>query len=186
MRLRKLVAGSSLCAILLLTTAGPSAGQEHEPATDNTAAAHEGKEHEFHRNHFGGVIGVTTHHDVNDSGLTLGLACARQFSPKWAIAAYLEMVSSSAERDVILAVGGAFYPIPPLNLILAVGPEWAEKETAVHDTMEKEIETEFMVRIGVGYVFKLTSQASIGPAVFADRAGDRWASLVSIGMVVGF
>jgi len=186
MRFRKLVALGGLSVVLLLATSRPSAGQKHEPALEDTTAEHEETEHKLHPNHFGGLIGVSTHHDIDDSGFTLGLEYARVFSSRWAIAAYLELVSSVLERDVVFAVGGIFYPIRGLSLVLAPGVEQVEKDVEVHGAVEKETELEFLLRFGVGYAFRLTPAAAIGPAVFVDRTRDRWTSLVSIGMFVGF
>ena len=42
-----------------------------------------------------------------------------------------------------------------------------------------------MVRIGAGYGFPL-GEAGIGPAVFADYAGDRWTIVYGVAMVTGF
>ena len=56
----------------------------------------------------------------------------------------------------------------------------------IHGNVERETELGFVLRFGVGYGFKLTPQASIGPAVFVDWARDRWTSLVSVAMIVGF
>ena len=186
MRLEKLVVACGLSATLLLLTGGPSVGQEHEPVPEDTTAEHEGTEHKLHPNHFGGLIGVSTHHDIDDSGLTLGLEYTRVFSSRWAIAAYLELVSSTLERDVVFAVGGVFYPIRGVSLVLAPGVEQVEKDVQVHGAVEKETELGLLLRFGVGYTFRLTPEAGIGPAVFVDRARDRWTSLVSIAMVVGF
>jgi hypothetical protein len=186
MSFRKLVAASSLSAFLLFVVSGPSVGQEQELDSQSTDAEHRDTEHEFHRNHFGGVAGVSTHHNTDDSGFTLGLEYTRQFSPKWAVAAYLEQVSSKLERDVIVAVGGIFYPIQRLGLILGPGIESVEKDVEVHGTVEQESELELIIRMGVGYGFELTPNAGIGPVIMLDRGRDRWTSLIAIGMVVGF
>ena len=186
MPFRKLVAASSLFAFLLFVGSGPSVGQEHELDSQGTIAEHRDTAHEFHRNHFGGLAGVSTHHDTGDSGPTLGLEYARQFSPKWAIAAYLELVSSKLERDVVVAVGGIFYPIQRLGLILGPGIESVEKDVEVHGKVEQESELELMIRVGVGYAFVLTPEAGLVPVLLVDWAGDRWTSLIGIGVVVGF
>ena len=186
MSFRKLVQASGLSVILLLVGSGPSVGQEHEPDSQSTVAEHRGTEHEFHRNHFGGLAGVSTHHDTDDSGTTLGLEYTRQFSPKWAITAYLELVSSRLERDIVAAVGGIFYPIRGVALILGPGVESVEKDVEVHGVVEQETELEFIIRVGVAYAFELTPNAGIGPVLMVDRGRDRWTSLIAIGMAVGF
>jgi hypothetical protein len=186
MPFRKLAEATGLSIILLLVVSGPSVGEEQEPDSRGTVAEHRDTEHEFHRNHFGGLVGVSTHHDTDDSGPTLGLEYARQFTPKWAITAYLEQVSSQLERDLIVAVGGIYYPIQRLGLILGPGFESVEKDVEVHGTVEQERELELIIRAGVAYVFELTPDAGIGPVLMVDRGRDRWTSLFAIGMAVGF
>ena len=66
----------------------PSAAQGKELDSQGTVAEHRGTKHEFHRNHFGGFLGASTHSDTDETGFTLGLEYARQFAPRWAVAAY--------------------------------------------------------------------------------------------------
>jgi len=142
-------------------------------------------EHEFHRNHFGGFLGASTHSDNNETGFTLGLEYARQFTRRWAVVVYNELVSGDLERDIILAVGGVFYPTPRLGLVVAPGVEFAGKEVEHHGAVEKEDETEFLLRLGAAYGFPV-GQASLGPAVFVDWTDSRWTVVYGIGMVTGF
>jgi len=139
-----------------------------------------GQEAEFYRNHFGGLVGVSTHHDVKDSGLTLGLDYARQFSRLWGMVSYIELVSSDLERDFILAVGGSFYPKRHLSLVLALGLESAE------DDATRATEFAFLIRMGAGYGFRITDESALGPTLLVDWSNNRWTSLVAVAMVVGF
>jgi len=176
----------TIFGFLLFVASGPSVAQEHEPDPDGAATEHRNTEGEFHRNHFGGLIGVSTHSDTDDAAFTLGLDYARRFSRRWAISAYVELVSSDIERDVIVALGGVFYVIRGLAVIVAPGVESATREVQVHGQTEQEEELEFLLRVGAAYGFPLTPQAAIGPFVFVDWAGDRWTTLLAVGMVVGF
>jgi len=142
-------------------------------------------EHEFHKNHFGGFLGASTHSDSKETGFTLGLDYARQFTPRWAAIAYTELVSGESERNAILAVGAVFYPMNRVALVLAPGVEFVSKDVEHHGALEKEEETEFLMRFGIAYSFPL-GEASLGPVVFADRAGDRWTLAYGLGMVTGF
>ena len=142
-------------------------------------------EHEFHRNHFGGFLGGSTHSDNDETGFTLGLEYARQFTPRWAAVAYTEIVSGDLERDIILAGGAIFYPMRRLGLVVAPGVEFANKDVEHDGEVKKEDETEFLLRLGAAYGFPV-GQASLGPAVFADWAGNRWTLVYGIGMVTGF
>ena len=148
-----------------------------------TDESHDG----HHKNHFGGMVGVTTHHDANDSGFTLGLEYGRVLRERMVLAAYLEMVDSDLERDVIVAAGFGYYVTSSWSLILALGAEQALKEHVdENDEIERENEFNFMIRIGTGYVWPVTETATIGPVIMVDHAGDRVSSVVSVGFVVGF
>lgn len=171
---RALAAVCALFAILVFLAAGAMAEEAHEPAV-----------HEYHVNHFGGVVGGATHLDTNESGLSIGLEYARQFNPRWAAVSYLELTSGTGERDVIISAGVIFYPTPRLGLIFGPGIELVEKDVNHHGEIVTESEAELMWRIGAGYGFPL-GEASIGPAFFADYAGDRWTIVYGIAMVTGF
>ena len=185
-RLQETVRATGLSALMLFLISGPAMSQEHDPNAQDTVTQHQAAEHEFHRNHFGGFVGVSTHHDTDDAGTTLGLEYARVLSRRWAVAAYLELVSSQLERDVVLVVGGIYYPTRRLGVTLAVGGESVEKDVVVHGTTETESELELLIRAGIAYGFPLTPTTALGPALFFDRAGDRWTTVVGITMVVGF
>lgn len=183
------LAARRLFAVLLtlLTLGAVSAlGQEQESESEREARKEPSTEHEFHRNHFGGLLGVSFHHDTDESALTLGLEYARQFTRHWSVGGYLELVSSDLERNVIAAIGVGYYPTRRLCLILAPGLESATREVEHQGEVKLEDESEFMLRLGVVYTVPLTSQASLGPSVFIDRAGDKWTSLLALTMVVGF
>jgi len=184
--LQRAVRTTALSALMLFLISQPAMSQELDPETHDTVAVHEGTEHELHRNHFGGFVGVSTHHDTDDAGFTLGLEYARVLSRRWAVVTYLELVSSQLERDVVLVVGGAYYPIRRVGVILAVGGESVEKDVVVHGTTETESELELLIRAGIAYGFSLTPAAALGPTLFVDHAGDRWTTVVGISMVVGF
>ena len=185
------MAGRRLVVLLAMSTlwflgAAPVFGQGHEPGSKPETASEHSAEHEFHRNHFGGLLGVSFHHDSDESALTLGLEYARQFTRHLAVGSYLELVSSDLERNVIVAIGVGYYPIKRLGLVLAPGVELATYEVEEHGEVKLEDESEFLLRLGIAYTVPLTSQASLGPAVFIDRAGDKWTTLVSLAMIVGF
>jgi hypothetical protein len=144
-------------------------------------------EHDFHRNHFGGLVGVSARLDTQSTGApTIGLDYARQFSRHWAAVGYVELVSSTLERDFILALGAAYYPIDRLGLVVGLGGEKAEKQVVEHGHVEKETEWEVIYRAGIGYGFPLTETAALGPSVLIDQAGDRTTMVIGLAMVVGF
>ena len=176
---------ANLIAILVFLTPAASAGQGLEDTAEDVSKGHETKDHGFHRNHFGGFLGASTHSDSDETGFTLGLEYARQFTPHWAVTAYTELVGGDLERDIILGVGAIFYPTRRLGLVAAPGVELANKDVEHHGEVEREDETEFLLRLGAGCGFPV-GQASLGPAVFVDWAGNRWTLVYGIAMVTGF
>ncbi len=176
---------AALLSVLVLLYSGATAGQGSDAASESAPKVHETHEHEFHRNHFGGFLGASTHSDNNETGFTLGLDYVRQFTPRWAAIGYTELVSGDTERDIILAVGVIFYPTPRLGLVVAPGVEFVTKDIEHHGEVEKEEETELLWRFSAGYGFPV-GQASLGPIVFGDWAGNRWTIGYGIGMTTGF
>ena len=176
---------TALLAVLVFLVPATVAGQGHETSADGVSEEHEAAEHAYHVNHFGGFMGASTPLNTDETGFTLGLEYARQFHPRWAVVGYTELVSGTDERDIIFAAGIIFYPIPRVGLVLAPGFEFVEKDVEVHGEIEKENEKELLLRVGVGYGFPL-GEAAIGPAVFADYAGDRWTIVYGVAMVTGF
>ena len=182
-RSSRVFATGILSTILMLLASGPLVGQEHVPSPDDEAGE---PAHEFHRNHFGGFLGGSARSDVDEVAATLGLEYTRQFSPHWGASAYVELVSSRLERDLVVAVGAAYYPIGALALTFAVGVENADKEVTHNGETETEEELALLVRVGVAYGFKVAPAASIAPTVFVDQVGDRTTFVFGLGMVVGF
>jgi hypothetical protein len=176
---------ATLVAVLVVLISAPSAGQGLEAAAKGVSEGHETAEPEFHRNHFGGFLGASTHVDTDDTGFTLGLDYVRQFTPRWAVVAYTELASGDIERDIIFGVGGVFYPMRRLGLIVAPGVEFASKDTDHHGEVKTEDETEFLLRFSAGYGFPV-GQAALGPVVFADWSSNRWTLGYGIGMATGF
>jgi hypothetical protein len=170
-----------LSIVFMALVSGPASAQELQGIGESEA-----EEREFHRNHFGGFLGVSTHSDLDEAALTLGLDYTRQFSPHWAVAVYTELVSSQLERDVILAVGGIFYPTPGLSLVLAAGVEAAAKEIDRNGEIEQENEFDFLLRVGAAYGFRLTAEAALAPTLLVDRVGDRTTFVIGLATVVGF
>jgi hypothetical protein len=164
----------------------PAIAQQHEASTE--VEPHEGHsaEHEFHRNHFGGVLGTSFHHESDETAPTLGLEYARQFTRHWAISGYVELVSSDLERDIILAAGVIFYPVHWLGFMVAPGVEQATREVDHSGEVKQEDELEFLMRAGVVTGIRITPDASIGPTLFVDKAGDKYTTVLGVVMVVGF
>ena len=185
-----------MALIFLLPLASAALGQDDEThaergstehgSTSDEASHPQRAGHEFHKNHFGGFLGGSWHLDSNNGGPTLGLEYTRQFSRRWGATAYVEMVSSSLERDFIVAIGAVFYPTKHIGLIVAPGFEQAEKGVEEHGAVETETELELLIRLGAGYGFHLTPDAALGPAVFIDWTSSRATLVVGLSMVVGF
>jgi hypothetical protein len=182
---KKFAGIATLLSVLVFLVPEATMGQGHEAAAESVPKGHETAEHEFHRNHFGGFLGASTHTDNNETGFTLGLEYTRQFTPHWAAIGYTELVSGDNERDIILAVGVIYYPMSRLALVVAPGVEFATKGVEHHGTVEMEDETELLWRFSAAYGFPL-GEGSLGPVVFGDWAGNRWTIGYGLGIVTGF
>jgi len=175
------VAKPAQLALLLLLPLAPLAAQEHEAAEEHSV-----DRGGMHPNHFGGFLGLSARSDGGEAALTMGLEYARVFSRHWAAAAYVELVSSTLERDVIVALGGIYYPFSGLGLVLAFGAERAEAEVPEHGELVSETELEFLVRLGAGYGFRIAENAAVGPAVFVDRVPGRTTWVFGLSLLAGF
>lgn len=182
-RSRRFAVTGILSTILILLASGPLVGQEHVPNPDDETGE---PAQEFHPNHFGGFLGGSARSDVDDAALTMGLEYARRFSRHWSLVIYTELVSSQLERDVVVAVGAAYYPMSGLALVLAAGVEGADKTVDHNGEPEEETELALLLRVGAAYVFEITPTAGLGPTVFVDQADDRTTFVFGLGMVVGF
>jgi hypothetical protein len=186
MKISRIFAGTTtLSFVLVFMVSVAAAGQGSEAVAESAPIGHGAAEHEFHRNHFGGFLGASTHTDTEETGFTLGLDYVRQFTPRWAAIGYTELVSGDLERDIILAVGVVFYPTRRLGLVVAPGVELVTKSVEHHGELEMEDESEFLMRLSAAYGFPI-GQAAIGPVVFGDWAGNRWTIGYGIGMAAGF
>ena len=173
MRARRFVTTPALSALLLLVPCAPAGAQTPDQADEPTS------EREFHPNHFGGFLGLSARTGVDELAPTLGLEYARVFSRHWAAVGYVELVSSQLERDIIVAVGGIYYPVRGLGIVAAVGAEGAEDEN-------DETELAFLMRAGIAYGFRLTEAAALGPTILADRVHGSTTFVFGLAMVVGF
>jgi hypothetical protein len=182
---RNYVGIATLLSVLVFLVSAGTAGQDLEAASESATEEHEQAGHEFHRNHFGGFLGASTHMDSEETGITLGLDYARQFTPHWAAIGYTELVSGDNERDIIMAVGVIYYPTPRLALVVAPGVELATKGVEHHGVVEMEDETEILWRFSATYGFPV-GESALGPAVFGDWAGNRWTIGYGLAMVTGF
>jgi hypothetical protein len=173
MRVRSILATLASSALLLLLPCAPAGAQTPHPEEEPHA------QQELHRNHFGGLLGGSVRSGVDEVAVTLGLEYARVFSRHWAAVGYVELVSSSLARDVIVAVGGVYYPVRGVGVVLAVGAEVADEEG-------HESELALLVRLGAAYGFRLSENASIGPSVFVDRVPGTTTFVFGLAMVAGF
>lgn len=168
-----------LLALTLLSRPALAQG-EHSTGTEESAEA------EYHPNHFGGLLAVSKRSGDDEAAPTLGLEYTRQFSPHWGVTGYIELVSSELERDLIVTVGAAYYPIAHLAFVLAVGGELAEVDAVHQGVPTTETELALLVRTGVTYGFRITPEASIGPSLLVDFVDDRVTFVLGLAFVVGF
>ena len=177
MRMRFILAVLSAVALLV---PGPSLSAQGHGESEGA------EEHGYHKNHGAAFLGATTHLDPGDTGFTIGVEYARQFSRLLAVAVTVEMASSSLERDIILALPVILYPWRGLALTLGPGVEAATEEEEHGEEIKEVTKAEFLMRFGLGYWFALNQTVAASPAVFADVAGGRWSLVYGIVFGVGF
>lgn len=151
------------------------------------AEAHEG-ELEFHRNHMGAFLGVSTHLDTDDKEAvpTLGVDYVRVLNPRFGVGGYVEMLSTSSERNIILLAGATFYPKPLVALSAGPGVELVDKEVEEEGVIRTESEEAFVFRIGAAWGFRIAPQSALAPTVFADVTKDRWTVVYGVTWAVAY
>jgi hypothetical protein len=171
---RCVIARPSLGATLaLMLTALPCCAQEGE-----------------RRNEIAAVVAGTWDDKQDETFPTVGLEYGRRIKPPLDLGAEVEYVFD-AERWIV-AVPLTFWPAAGMKLFAGPGFERAEEaeregpEEAV-DRSEGSRDTQFLLRLGVGYAVELAERYSIGPTLSVDlvREHGSWTRAVVFGLTVG-
>ena len=150
--------------------------QEHGAAGEPAA-------HEEHRNQVGVFVGAASHLHQKETGIAVGLEYARHLAPRIGVSVFAEYASSKLERDFIVGVPLEVQPIGRLALWAGPGVEFVTVEDEV--TGEEENETEFLLRLGTGYVFPL-GRLTVRPSFNADYAGGHWTLVYGAALALPF
>lgn len=160
-----LAVGAALCA------APMAAAQEAEHEAD---AAHTAEAEELVFRHFVSFFGgLATYTDVGTTGGAMGISYAYKFSHRWAGGVKLEYVTSDIERDIVALAGVTFEPVERLEFGAAYGVEFVAKDEAEEGSILTETESEGLLRLGVGYKFRLREGVAVLPEFNTDISSHR-------------
>lgn len=140
------------------------------------AAAEQAPEEEVARQFIGIFVGLGTElereeHD-NETSVALAIEYAYHLNSRWVVGAVIETLGGATVRDVVGLVVGSFHLTPELYLALGAGAE------------STETSTDFLVRLGVGYIFEVGEKYEIAPAFNLDLVESGRVTLV-YGAAVG-
>jgi hypothetical protein len=166
----------ALLGAVAAASAGALTAQEHGAAGQPVA-------HEEHRNQVGVFVGAASHLHQKETGIAVGLEYARRLTHWVAVGAYAEYASSKLERDFIVGVPLEVEPVGRLALWAGPGIEFVTVEDEA--TGEEENETEFLLRMGTGYVFPL-GRLTVRPSFNADYAGGHWTLVYGAALALPF
>ncbi|MCZ6766552.1 MAG: hypothetical protein O7D32_06435 [bacterium] len=94
-------------------------------------------------------------HD-NETSLALALEYGYRLNPRWVVGGIIETLGGATVRDILALVVGSYHLTPELYLALGAGVE------------NTETSTDFVVRLGVGYIFEVGDGYEIVPAFNLD------------------
>lgn len=102
----------------------------------------------------GGVETESGHSDR--AGVALGLSYEYRFHEKWGIGASVDALGQNTSRDSAVAVPVSYHLTERWRLFAGPGVEFADHGN------------EFLIRLGVGYEFRLSGKWTLAPEFVAD------------------
>jgi len=154
-----------LLAVATAMTLAPTlSAQEH--GTTGEQAAHEG-----HNNQLALFVGAATHLHHKETGFAIGLEFERRLAQRLYLSVFGEFASSKLERDFLFGVPLSVSPVGHLLVWAGPGIEFVSEEDET--TGIEHNKTEFLLRLGTGYVFSL-GRLELRPSFNADYAGEHW------------
>ena len=162
--------------IILLSFGFFAQSENHETSLDG--------ENHFHYNHFALFGGASTLFEGNQTSFTLGADYVRYFSPEsnFAVGIYTEAIFAHHTEWIF----GTFlaYEITE-HLWIRSGPGIEILQEEIGHTGETESKTEFLYRVGAGYVFHF-GKFSIGPSVDLDFVRSSTTLVWGVNFEMGF
>jgi len=140
-------------------------------------------QHEGHANHAAVFLGAATHLHQKETGFAIGLEYERRLSSLFSLSVFGEYASSKLERDFIFGAPLEVSPIGGLALWAGPGIEFVSEEDET--TGDEHNKTEFLLRLGTGYVFQL-GKLTLRPTFNADYAGEHWTLVYGAALGMGF
>jgi len=153
-----------LLALLIVGGAAPSLASEEA----------EDEAHVHHRHHLGFLLGaaVTSEHGETESGFAFGVDYEYRFHPRVGAGALVE-VATGELRDVVVAALMTWHPWRGLKLMAGPGVEIGDDDS------------EFLVRVGAAYQFKL-DRILIGPEFDVDIVDGHPVYVAGLAVGIGF
>ena len=145
------------------------AAQATEPEQGDAHAGESHADGHLHLNEVVLFLGVTDE-GGHDSQGTIGFEYLRLFGKRWGMGGLVDYAGGN-QRNAIVAVPFVWIPVGHLKLIAALGIEWhdgrGEAESDGHGEVDED-RTEFLLRLGIAYDFRLSEQWRLGPTVDVD------------------
>lgn len=165
-----MLAGMAVAFALSLSAVSSIAMEPEE------AAAEQVPEEELTRQSIGIFVGLGTElereeHD-NETSIALAIEYAYHLNSRWVVGAVIETLGGATVRDVVVLAVGSYHLTPELYFALGAGAE------------STETSTDFIVRLGVGYIFEIGDGYEITPAFNLDLVESGRVTLV-YGAAVG-
>jgi len=158
LKTRTWIACATLLTLSLLSYPLQASASEH----GNEASSHGEHETEHHLNHlafFGGITKESSHgHTLEEA--TFGIDYVRHVSPHFGLGAIVDHAGGEIDSTV-LAASVVWHPVGGLYLLAAPGVEWVDDEHGSSDS-------EFLVRVGIGYDFEIGERFTLGPVYNVD------------------
>lgn len=159
-------------------------------------------EEEYHANHIALFLGSSTTTEEVPEGssatsFTLGADYERRLSGLIGLGLLVDFAIGDFERTALLGVPLFVHPVGGLRLVAAPAVEFASEaesespdmngEAAQEESSERESETGFAFRLGVGYEFELGERWSLAPEFNTDFISGKSATLVyGLSLGLGF
>jgi len=140
----------------------------------NTTLAEEASEHSYAHKHDGAVFLGNTQ-DGSNNGSSLGVVYHYRFHQNFSIGSFLEYAGGDFEHWV-LGVPLNIYPHKGWILQLAPGIEYEDEDN----------HSEFLVRTGIGYAFKIDDKYAITPEFNIDFVNGDTTFVYGVSLGMGF
>jgi hypothetical protein len=174
---------STCFAVAALLSLGPcvSRASAQEARPPSTTPAQEEAEHQ---NELAAVVAATKEHE-GETFFTLGVEYERRLTPKLGVGGEIEYLFDADRWIVVVPL--VLHPGYGLKIFGGPGFERSQVEGTETEPDLDERESNFLLRIGAGYVLEFAERYSVTPTVSVDfiREPDEWNHAFVYGVSVG-